>query len=391
MTGTTLDVILIAALVAASVPTHGLAQEPDSVVADTVPLYRLDGVTVTVTRTREEINRLPYAVGVLGAAEIRRFDATISLAESLVQIPGLFANNRYNFALGDRISIRGFGARSQFGVRGIRVIQDGIPLTFADGQSQLNNLDLSAAGRIEVIRGPSSALYGNASGGVISVQTEPAPPVGFGPDLGILFGSFADSDTYQKLDLSAAGQSGALDYTSHLSFFRTDGFRTHSSAKYGLFNTRLRYQLDPRSELTAVINYQNTPEAQNSSSLTDSVAAVKPDTARDIVLPPADCPPDPGFAGCQDLGEEYDQGQLGILYTRRLAQAHQFSLAGYGIKRGVDSRIPFTFIQLDRLAGGLHAKYRFAPASHHFSGLTAGVDMDALADDRLENDLDSLD
>ena len=88
----------------------------------------------------------------------------------------MFVNNRYNFGLGNRISIRGFGSRSQFGVRGIRIIQDGIPLTLPDGQAQLNNVDLAAAGRIEVIRGPASSLYGNAAGGVISIETEPPPP-----------------------------------------------------------------------------------------------------------------------------------------------------------------------------------------------------------------------
>ncbi|MGD8698649.1 MAG: Plug domain-containing protein, partial [Gemmatimonadales bacterium] len=123
------------------------AQQPDTANADSVPLYRLDGITVTVSRSRDEVQRLPYAIGVIGASEIQKLQATISLEEALPHIPGVFVNNRHNFANGDRISIRGFGARSQFGVRGVRIIQDGIPLTLPDGQSQLNNLDLTAAGR----------------------------------------------------------------------------------------------------------------------------------------------------------------------------------------------------------------------------------------------------
>lgn len=369
-------------------PATAPAQQPDSVVSDSLPLYRLEGITVTVTRSRERLDRLPYAVSVLDASAIQGLQATVSLEESLLQVPGVIINNRHNFAVGNRISIRGFGARSQFGVRGLRVIQDGIPLTLPDGQAQLNNVDLSAAGRIEVIRGPASSLYGNAAGGVISIRTESPPAVPFRPEIRLLGGGFGEGRHYQKYDLKGAGRSGGLDYVTHLSHFQTDGFRLHSAAEYTLFNTRVGYRLDGASEVEAVINYTNAPFAENPSSLSDSLARANPDTVRDIVLGRSECPADPGFGGCQDLGESSKQGQAGISYRRRLGERHAISLTGYGLMRELENPIPFTLIQLDRLGGGARLEYRYRRPAGMLAALSAGIDVDHQSDDRRELERD---
>ncbi len=372
-------------LVLAWATVPAAAQQSDSLAVDSIVPYRLEGITVTVARWPEAVNRLPYAVGLLGKSELQGLEATVSLDESLAQIPGLLVSNRYNFALGVRISVRGFGARSQFGVRGVRIIQDGIPLTLPDGQAQTGNLDLAAAGRIEVVRGPASALYGNASGGVISLQTEPAPPAPFRPELGIVAGGYGNDRFYQKYDVKLGGRQGRFDYLGHISHLDTDGFRTHSRARHTLLNTRLRYEPDRGSDLTLVLNYADSPLAQNPSSLTDSVARVKPDTVRDIVLPPEDCPPEPGFGGCQDLGEEFRQGQAGLAYRRAFKDAHEISLMGYGLFRELENRIPFRLIELDRLGGGARAEYRLAPATGRLSRFSAGIDFDRQQDDRVES------
>lgn len=130
-------------------------------------LILLEPVEVTAPRVEKFLNKVPFSVGVIEEEDIQLGRPTIGLDESLNEIPGVYAQNRYNFAQDTRISIRGFGARAAFGVRGIKILVDGIPLTLPDGQSQIDSIDLGSAKRIEVIRGPVSALYGNASGGVI--------------------------------------------------------------------------------------------------------------------------------------------------------------------------------------------------------------------------------
>src|SRR5947208_9855810 len=139
--------------------------------AASMKVYTLPPAVVSVTRANPPINRIPQAVHLVDQIEISRARPTWGLDEALVTVPGVYAANRYNFSLDQRISIRGFGARSAFAVRGIKVLVDGIPQTLPDGQGQLTNLELAAADRIEILRGSASALFGNASGGVISIWT----------------------------------------------------------------------------------------------------------------------------------------------------------------------------------------------------------------------------
>ena len=141
------------------------AQEPP----DTVMV--LDSVVVTVVRGAGALARTPFAVSVIGQTDLRLGNSGASLEEALQGIPGVQIQNRYNFSVGERVSIRGFGARAQFGLRGIRVLVDGIPATLPDGQSTLDHLDLGSLGGAQILRGPSAALYGNAGGGVISFTT----------------------------------------------------------------------------------------------------------------------------------------------------------------------------------------------------------------------------
>src|SRR5712671_1242344 len=141
--------------------------------ADTIKPYTLPPTTVTVTRTEQPLTQVPRSVQILDRAQISRAKPTWGLDEALVAVPGVFVANRYNFSQDQRISIRGFGARSAFAVRGIKILVDGIPQTLPDGQGQFTNVELGEVDRIEVLRGSASSLYGNAAGGVISIWTNP--------------------------------------------------------------------------------------------------------------------------------------------------------------------------------------------------------------------------
>ena len=191
-----------------------------------------------MTRTAEPLPRVPYASGCWTAPRIQRGQQTIGIDEALNNLPGVVVANRYNFSLDQRISIRGFGSRSNFGVRGLKVLLDGIPQTLPDGQSQLTNIDFADIERAEVLRGASSSLYGNASGGVISFQTRAgrAGPVrAAGPGAG----RATASGTGTRSTSGRAGPraaSGNVSGTLSVSQFKADGFRQHSAAEFRQLN-----------------------------------------------------------------------------------------------------------------------------------------------------------
>lgn len=156
----------------------------------------------------------------------------INLSESLNGVPGLQVQNRQNYAQDLQLSIRGFGSRSAYGIRGIRLYVDGIPATMPDGQGQTSNIDLSSVQNVEVLRGPFSALYGNSSGGVMNVTTETGrqPPT---IEASSYYGSFG-SWRYGMKATGAMGdgtQAGDVDYTVSTTRFTTHGFRDRSSAQ----------------------------------------------------------------------------------------------------------------------------------------------------------------
>ena len=183
----------------------------------------LPEVSVSATRVERDNMDLPLSIDTLDQRAIREANPQVNLSEALGRVPGIAVLNRQNYAQDLQISSRGFGARSTFGVRGLRLIADGIPATMPDGQGQASSFNLSSAQRIEVMRGPFASLYGNAAGGVVQIFTAdgPAQPTF---TLNALYGSY---DTY-KLGAQYGGQHGPLNMVIDASRFETDGYRDHS-------------------------------------------------------------------------------------------------------------------------------------------------------------------
>ncbi|MDH3536116.1 MAG: TonB-dependent receptor plug domain-containing protein, partial [Gammaproteobacteria bacterium] len=228
----------------------------------------LDPITVTATRVEKTTAEIPAAVSVVGQDQIQLGTEQLGLDESLGGIPGLFFLNRYNFAQDLRASIRGFGARSSFGIRGIRIVVDGIPETLPDGQGSVDGVDLGSARQISVIRGPASSLYGNASGGAILIETERGPVLPFA-ELRATAGDF----DFDRLQLKAGGEAGDLNYLLNLSDTSIDGYRDHSEFENTQFNGRFEYALSTTSSLLATLHHTDQPVANDAGAISAQEAA----------------------------------------------------------------------------------------------------------------------
>ncbi|HHN8508422.1 TPA: TonB-dependent receptor PqqU, partial [Klebsiella quasipneumoniae] len=216
-----------------------------------------DEQTMVVTAAPTTVSELdtPAAVSVVNGDDMRQAAPRVNLSESLGAVPGLQVQNRQNYAQDLQLSIRGFGSRSTYGVRGLRIYVDGIPATMPDGQGQTSNIDIGSVDTIEVLRGPFSALYGNSSGGVINVtsQTGTQPPT---VEASSYYGSFGTWHYGMKATgaVGDGSHAGDVDYTVSTNRFTTHGYRDHSGARKNLANARLGVRINDVSKLTLLLN-----------------------------------------------------------------------------------------------------------------------------------------
>ncbi len=216
-----------------------------------------DEQTMVVPAAPTTVSELdtPAAVSVVNGDEMRQAAPRVNLSESLGAVPGLQVQNRQNYAQDLQLSIRGFGSRSTYGVRGLRIYVDGIPATMPDGQGQTSNIDIGSVDTIEVLRGPFSALYGNSSGGVINVtsQTGTQPPT---VEASSYYGSFGTWHYGMKATgaVGDGSHAGDVDYTVSTNRFTTHGYRDHSGARKNLANARLGVRINDVSKLTLLLN-----------------------------------------------------------------------------------------------------------------------------------------
>ena len=268
-------------------------------------------VVVTATRIEAAPFDVPASIDRIDGDAVRNNRAQVNISESLGAVPGLQARDRQNYAQDVQISVRGFGARASFGLRGVRVYVDGIPATFPDGQGQITNVDLGSVDRIEVLRGPSSALYGNSAGGVIQVFTEDGAER---PTFD--FGLAAGSDGVLRANTKLSGNTGAIGYVLSASHFETDGYRDHSAVRRNIANAKLTLHVDDSSTVTLIANSVTMPRAQDPLGLTRA----QYEANRRSVDP---------SAITFDTRKSIDQTQFGLIWERRLDSANSLRLMLY--------------------------------------------------------------
>jgi iron complex outermembrane receptor protein len=346
---------------------------------------RLPDITVSTPRGQVAPFNVPGSVDRVDGNEMREGRLQVNLSESLGAVPGLQVQNRLNYAQDLQLSIRGFGARSTFGVRGVRLYVDGIPATLPDGQGQTSNIDIGSVDRVEILRGPFSALYGNSSGGVLQAFTasgEGAPRLSYSA-AGGSFGTWRQS-------IQLSGSQGAVDYLLGASRFHTDGWREHSAARRDIANGKLGIALDNGDKLTLVLNSVRI-DAQDPLGL----------TADQYALAPRNAP----LATQYDTRKTVEQTQVGLLYERRIDATQGLRLMVYGGERKTTQyqSIPPSaqqnplhaggVIDLSRQYGGVDARWT---AALQLAGrpldVVAGLAYDSLRERRrgYENYLGSV-
>lgn len=328
----------------------------------------LEEIVVRATMIERTLERVPAAVSVVTEDDIQLARQQLALDESLSRVPGLFMQNRYNFAQDLRLSIRGFGARAQFGIRGVKVLVDGIPETLPDGQGSVDSIDLGATSQIEVIRGPSSSLYGNASGGVISLTSEAGSREPHA-QVRLATGAFG----FEKSQIKVAGSGERVDYLVSLSDQEIEGWRQQSAYENKLVTGRVGIDLGEDRSLLTVVSFTDQPVSDDPGGLTAAVVPVNPRSAAPNNL-------------LFDAGESLEQTRLGFVYTAPAGERGTITARNYYAWRDFGNQLPTLnqgIVDLDRkFVGGGVSYSRDGFWLDRPNQLIVGVDFDDQDDER---------
>lgn len=319
----------------------------------------LQTIVVTGTPVAQPAFDVPASVSAVQLNGGGADQPNVNASESLRTVPGVLARDRQNYAQDEQISIRGFGARSTFGVRGVRLYTDGIPATMPDGQGQVSHFDLGSADRIEVLRGPFSALYGNSSGGVIQLFTAD----GSDPPQQRISAQASRYDTFH-LDADARGRVGGFGYNVDLSHFSTGGYREHSRARRDNGNAKLTFDTRNGGRLTLLANSVRVPQAQDPQGLTWAQYLADPRQAASSAI-------------TYDTRKSVRQNQGGAVYEQSIDAHQQVRVLAYYGQRDITQFLSVpVFAQASPLSSGgvigLGTRYGGVDARWIWNGELAG-------------------
>jgi len=330
---------------------------------------RLPEIKVEAVRSAETEASAPFAVTVqTRSPEEVALTASTSLDDVLRPFSGIWLNDRHHFALGERISVRGVGYRSNFGVRGVQVLYDGVPLTLPDGQAFLDVVDPAVVRQVELVRSPASVFWGNGSGGVLFLSSSPETSRPSNR-VRVQGGSYGQ---WQGL-IEGGGTIGPWTVLGYASGQRQEGYRAHSQGYRLRAGGTARRSFGPRTRLR-VMMAADQQDTDNPSSLTREQFERDPTQAR------------PAFVEV-NAGKQSSQIQLGTTLTHDLGGA---TLSGtvYGLRRNLDNPLNFAFIRYERRSGGTRFTLRRSQGRLQ-GGL--GIDAGIQSDDRIEYDSTSAD
>lgn len=286
-------------------------------------------------------------------------DLQSNITEVLSGIPGVNARDRLNYAQDTQLSIRGFGARATFGVRGLRLYVDGVPASMPDGQGQLSHFNVLGADRLQVMRGPFSSLYGNSSGGVVQLWSSPGTEE-FSTRVRAVTGSHGE----QSYGLQTLGRFGLLDFNLAASRFETDGYRDQAAARRDSVNLRLGIDTGESRKLTLVLNVLDIPEAQDPLGVTESDWRTNPRTTASV-------------ATQFNTRKSVEQLQGGVVFEQALGTAHTMRAMTYAGNRQIVQYLSIpTTAQINALHSGgvvdLDTDYRGVDLRWSWHGELAG-------------------
>ena len=344
-------------VVTAAIPFH-------NVQAQDTAATRLEPVVVEVGRgAHRSLLRLPFAVTAQTPDSMRPGQRHLSLDETLWLIPGLSVSNRNNPSQDPRISIRGFGARSAFGVRGIRVLRDGIPLTLPDGQTPVDYLDLESVGRVEVMRGSASSLYGNAGGGVVDIRTSEPLPVPVSGAVRFWTGAYGT----RRLVAKTAGAADGFGYQANAVRTESDGYRDYSRQRTNNGFARVSYDNEEGSYALEWLGV-NTPVAENPGAITRAQFDLDPRMADPLSVR-------------KSARKAVTQSQFGLT-ARRTGSRGEIEASGYVGTRALDNPLTFAIVDLGRTMSGGNVR-----ATTPFSLLATDQRFTVGTEVQLQNDL----